>query len=82
MKILLKHLGIPLEGLSPEPMEMELKANATIQDMMEELMKKHPQLTPEHFRTTSFLIQGKKADRFSVLHEGDKVLFLRILGGG
>lgn len=75
-------MGIPLEGLNGEPLEMDLKENATIQDMMDVLMKNHPQLTPEHFRTTSFLIQGRKADRISILHEGDKVLLLRILGGG
>lgn len=82
MKILLKHLGIPLEGLDPEPTAMDLKENATIRDMMDELMKQHPQLTLEHFRTTSFLIQGKKADETSILSEGDKVLLLRMLGGG
>lgn len=82
MKILLKPLGIPLEGLDPEPIVMDLKENATIQDMMVELMNQHPQLTPEHFRTTSFLIQGKKADEASILSEGDKVLLLRMLGGG
>lgn len=82
MKIILKHLGIPLEGVGPDPIEMELKEGATIQDLMDELMKQSSCLTPEHFRTTSFLIHGKKADRRSVLHPGDRVLSLRILGGG
>lgn len=82
MRVVVKHLGIPLEGLDKEPFELDLEEGATIRDLVDQLMKKHPHLTPKHFQTTSFMIDGKKADYKSILKDNEKVLLMRILGGG
>lgn len=82
MKVALKCLGIPLEGLEKGPFELNMEDGSTIKDLVDELMKISPALTQEHFNTTSFMINQNKAYYKSTLHDGDQVLVLRILGGG
>lgn len=82
MKVELKHMGIPLEGLEKESFVLDLDEGATIQTLVDTLMKQHSHLTTAHFKTTSFMIDGKVADKDSPLHDGNKILLMRILGGG
>jgi sulfur carrier protein ThiS len=77
----MKYLGIPIEGFTRQR-ELELPPDTTIQGLLETFTAQSDTLTDKHFRTCTFLLNGKTAMRDSVLHHGDALFILGILGGG
>ena len=81
MTITMKYLGIPIEGFTRQR-ELELPPDTTIQGLLGLFTTQSDTLTEKHFRTCTFLLNGKTAMKDSVLHHGDALFILGILGGG
>lgn len=78
MKIKLKYFGF---GQAPLPEFMELAEGTTIEGLIQ-LIKDQLEAPLEYLSTSTFLVNNSKADRNTILKDGDEVLILHPLGGG
>jgi molybdopterin converting factor small subunit len=82
MHIHIRLLGIPPSLLDLDKKAIDVPAGATIQTVIEILVREHPHLTEDYFNVCTWLVNNLKAGPETVLQEGDTVLILRTLGGG
>lgn len=78
MRIKLKHFGL---GTIDLPEYMELPEGTNIEEFVY-LIQKNVEIPSEYLSTSTFLVNNSKADKNTVLNDGDEVLILRPLGGG
>lgn len=60
---------------------IELPGGATVAVLIDALRKRFPALFPLAERAV-YLVNARRADRETVLSDGDRVLVLQLLGGG
>lgn len=78
MKIKLKYFGL---GQASLPEFMELAEGTSIEGLIQ-LIKDQIEAPLEYLSTSTFLVNNSKADRNTILKDGDEVLILHPLGGG
>lgn len=78
MKIKLKYFGF---GQASLPEFMELAEGTTIEGLIQ-LIKDQLEAPLEYLTTSTFLVNNSKADKDTILKDGDEVLILHPLGGG
>jgi len=78
MKIRLRYFGFKTIDLAQY---MELPEGSSIADLVHLLQKNH-ELNIEQIPTTTFLVNNSRAEKNTVLNDGDEVLILQTLGGG
>ncbi len=74
-------MGISTHSLHQRYEEIELPDNSTVSDLVEIISEKIKDPI-EIIKSATFLVNKIKADKDTVLKDGDEVMILRVLGGG
>lgn len=74
-------MGISTHSLNKRYEEIELPDNSTVSDLVEIISEKIKDPI-EIIKSATFLVNKIKADKDTVLKDGDEVMILRVLGGG
>lgn len=82
MIIKLRYFGIPIASLSHELQQIELPPNTTIEQLLKLISKKIENRDDELLKSATFLVNKAKAEKYTVLNDGDEIIILVSIGGG
>lgn len=82
MRIEMKYIGVPLAGMTNTKKMVILPEGSTIDALIQNLIDESPDTGRENFKSVTYMVNKKNAGISTILHEGDEVFVLGILGGG
>lgn len=82
MKVLVKYFGIPKEFFSGQGQYLELPQDSTIETLLSVLSTKMTTKEYERLKMANFLVNHSLGEKHTVLHNGDVVRIMQIMGGG
>jgi len=82
MRIEMKYIGVPLGGMTNIRRTVILPEGSTIDALIQNLIDESPGTSRDNFKSVTYMVNKKNAGVSTILHEGDEVFLLGILGGG
>ncbi|MBW8383022.1 MAG: MoaD/ThiS family protein [Youngiibacter sp.] len=82
MRIEMKYIGVPLAGMTNTKKMVILPEGSTVDALVRTLISENDGVTIENFKSVTFMVNKKNALGDTLLHDGDEVFLLGILGGG
>lgn len=82
MKIKLKYFGVSTVMIGHESKQVELPDNSTIEHLIYKIHDEINDPVDVILKAAVFLVNKSKANKDTVLHDGDELLILYTLGGG
>ncbi|ETA81846.1 MoaD/ThiS family protein [Youngiibacter fragilis] len=82
MRIEMKYIGVPLAGMTNARRTVTLPEGSTVDALIQSLIDDSPGTSRDNFRSVTCMVNKKNAGPNTMLHDGDEVFILGILGGG
>ncbi|HHT70287.1 MAG TPA: MoaD/ThiS family protein [Firmicutes bacterium] len=82
MKIKVKYFGIPMANLGPEANCLELPANASVEQLLHIIRDQLEGQDKELLEAATFMVNRTRAEKYTVLKDGDEVVIMYSLAGG
>lgn len=82
MIVTYRYMGIPFRGMDFQTKQMELKENATIRVFMNCFLEQYPFCDQSFVEKSCIFVNKVNADHKTILHDGDSLLVMKVLGGG
>lgn len=82
MKVTVKFIGFASAFSGRDIQSVDLTEGATIELLLAAIRSGEGNTADNILPMASFLVNKEKADRSTILHEGDEVMILFFLGGG
>jgi len=82
MRIEMKYIGVPLAGMTNIKRTVILPDGSTVDALIQSLIDDSPGTSRENFKSVTCMVNRQNAGTGTILHDGDEVFLLGILGGG
>lgn len=82
MRIEMKYIGVPLAGMTNIRRTVILPEGSAIDALIQNLIDESPGTSWDNFKSVTYMVNKKNAGIGTILHDGDEVFLLGILGGG
>ena len=82
MIVTAKYFGTPLSTYNMRSEHIQLADGSTIGHLLGEISKKLSAEDKELLSETTFMVNKARADKQTVLKDGDEVIIMHFLGGG
>jgi molybdopterin converting factor small subunit len=77
-----KYFGIPIAALSRQAQQVELPFGATVEQLLNSISDKADGWIDELIQAATFLVNESKAEKHTVLNDGDEVIIMYTMAGG
>ena len=82
MRVKVKFFGTASAYFGSEPKQMEVPEGAAVGDLLEVIAKQWGKEAESFLQNMTFVVNQSRADRTTLLSNGDEVLVIFTLGGG
>jgi molybdopterin converting factor small subunit len=82
MRIEMKYIGVPLAGMTNIRKTVILPEGSSVDALIQNLIDTSPGTSRDNFKSVTYMVNKQNAGTGTLLHDGDEVFLLGILGGG